>query len=628
MDYEALAKQYGGVTQNTPPVDYESLAKQYGGTTTSIGDIVAGSTLGRLAIGAASPVTGAFQLGANIGDYANAKMGVQPVVGPYIAGKVAELEASKRRGMAWSGDNTDVAGLLGGGLSAGAGTANIPMATTALGKLGQNMGLGTTFGLTMPNDKPGVENNLVNGAIGAGIGAVSTPVIWAANGLRNAYVNFTGGKEGQVSNFLAKLFGNEADRNALADELKGLKSGIPNERLNIGDLVDSTKSPETIALARNAANQPGTAAQYKLQEEANRAARSGPLQAIVDAGDRGAKTRANVTGPMYEKASSEMVDMSPEIQKILGGAEIAPLANKAGIGLSQEATNASVAGREVKPSVTSGSIDPGYGLPEWSVAGPNTPDVVTPPKVRIGALHDLAQQISVAKNQLAGASDSVSIEKFSRLNEALKQLKGFMRDSSENYANADATYKFLSQVPNQAEAVKPLLDALKSPLGAERAAAFSAARKKSAEQFGYENLDKIVSPTQKGWLDNVQASLDREAKAARLAMPQQALPSVSSLGQALIEQSPSFISKGYTAVKRIAELASKGMTKDAMAEISQLTLDPAGMADVLRRLSPQEVMTVKRALLDYARAHPVTPILNNMIQTNSRSSNALAPQEQ
>jgi len=98
-------------------------------------------------------------------------------------------------------------------------------------------------------------------AAGKAIGAAASGIGKGYNLLRNAFA----GKEGQVSNMLARLFGNQYERATVAGELDQMRTGVPNEQLNVGDLVNSSKSPEMIALANRAAAAEGTSGKYKLQ---------------------------------------------------------------------------------------------------------------------------------------------------------------------------------------------------------------------------------------------------------------------------------------------------------------------------------------------------------------------------
>ena len=113
----------------------------------SMMDKALGSFAGRLAVGAASPLTGAAQLGAHVGDTINRATGTEPVVSPWIDKQLGNLKASQQRGMkALGNEGYDWAGLLGSlaptSLMASGIAKGLPAATSVLGK----MGIGATQG--------------------------------------------------------------------------------------------------------------------------------------------------------------------------------------------------------------------------------------------------------------------------------------------------------------------------------------------------------------------------------------------------------------------------------------------------------------------------------------------------
>lgn len=84
-----------------------------------MGDTIAGLPITRLAMGVASPVIAAGQLGANIGDKIVEATGGQPMVGKYINEKLADYDAAKQRGMKAAGnEGYDWMGLMGSMLPA------------------------------------------------------------------------------------------------------------------------------------------------------------------------------------------------------------------------------------------------------------------------------------------------------------------------------------------------------------------------------------------------------------------------------------------------------------------------------------------------------------------------------
>lgn len=94
MDYEALAKQYGGTTAS-PPVDYEALAKQYGGVTAAPKSLVA-QIPGMPAVSAPTPAPSLYQRALGVAEVVPGMLGgvVGGVVAP-VAGLVSSLTSGK-----------------------------------------------------------------------------------------------------------------------------------------------------------------------------------------------------------------------------------------------------------------------------------------------------------------------------------------------------------------------------------------------------------------------------------------------------------------------------------------------------------------------------------------------------
>ena len=508
----------------------------------------------------------------------------------------------------------------------------LPAATGATGVINRgvqaigNMAKGAAGGAGIAAATPtGTEGGTVeNIATGALVGGVLAPVIGGGIGMVQAANNFLRNllakTPEQVSTYLSRVIGNSQDRAAVAKELEAMRTGVVGERLNVGDLVDSVKTPELAGLVQMAAKREGTAGKYLLQEEANRVARAKPLEAIVAAGARGAKNRATTTAPMYEEAGKKMVPMDDSLTTLLAGDEVSPLVRKVGLGLDQEITNATVAGRQVQPNLKPGSYEAAYGLPEWSVAGPNVAEVKTPSLVRVGALHDLADSMSKKMQKLSQGTDSVTIQQAQRLKEAHGQLKNWLRSNSNEYKEADATYKALSEVPNQAAVVKPLIDALKSPAGAERQAAFANALKKAQEQFGFKNIDEVLSPTQARWVRDVESSIEREAKSQRLTAPQSALPQMEGKLDSVNQLIPGMVDRVVTGVKRVIDLAGKGLDKKAMDEVARLALSPKEMSAAMKTLTPDEQQTMFKLMLKQAKINGMMPALTAINQSRQQES--------
>jgi len=141
----------------------------------TMGEQMLGTPLARIALGAATPLVGAVQAGANIGDYINQKMGTKPVVSKAIADWWNNVQAMKEKGMETPlGANTDYMGLIG---NVATGVAGLPSkAVTAGQKMLEGAKIGGAFGYAQPGTTSPSEN-LATGVVGAGIGAAAPVVV-------------------------------------------------------------------------------------------------------------------------------------------------------------------------------------------------------------------------------------------------------------------------------------------------------------------------------------------------------------------------------------------------------------------------------------------------------------------
>lgn len=246
----------------------------------SMGDTVAGLPITRLAMGVASPVIAAGQLGANIGDKIVEATGGEPVVGKFINEKLAEFEAAKQRGMKAAGnEGTDWMGLLGSlypaGKIAGAVQQALPAATSLAGKVGVGAAQGAGIAAATPTTG-GTEAPLEQKAIQTGIGAAtggalpvaSSALSSIAQGAKKVGEPFLDlfRKEGPA-NFLRKhhedIIGKDKVKE-VADALMGAKQLVPGSQPTAAEAVAGLPAGSPIQAAQRvtAATEGGPSAEF------------------------------------------------------------------------------------------------------------------------------------------------------------------------------------------------------------------------------------------------------------------------------------------------------------------------------------------------------------------------------
>jgi|GEM_PF-4087408 len=482
-----------------------------------------------------------------------------------------------------------------------------------------NLGIRSTAGAATG----GAASALVNpehAATGAAFGAAAPPVLgvagWGANKLYEGGRNLLAGKEGQVLNYLDKVFpGGLEARKKIAVELMKLKSRVTGERPTSGMAAVSgdVPIPALKAMEEGARARPEMAQAFAARDAANEAARARPLEAIAAVGrrpqvgqnmpeqlSRAEATRKTATAPMYKLAEKDVVVVDDTLNEILGGAQVQDAANRAGLGLRQAVTNALVAGKQPPGGITRGTVTPAYSLPEWAME-PMVEQAVKPTTVTVDLLRRFKAEIGKDISNLKGVTDEAGKTKLAQLTTANSQLDKWIRANSKAYGAAQDTYKLLSEPQNQADVAEALLNALRSPLGIERKAAFANAYRDAARTIQnkagvprFEQIGQVMSPTQKRMIDATQASISREAKYAALDAKQSILPEMSSTLDVIEQNVPGFLNKVVTATRKGLIRAGGQLDKESQVIVDRLMLEPKELAAFIVKKTPAEQDQIAR----------------------------------
>lgn len=270
----------------------------------------------RAGLGAASLLTGSFQLGANIGDKISEVMGSEPVVGKWTNEKLAQLEAIKRRGMAKRsgnevGEDWDVAGGLGQMAGGVAALKNIPIAKTLGSKVLQ--GMATGGGLSAATPITSGEDNIlgekaVQTGVGTALGGAIPLAVSGAKELGRAFITepadlfMPGG-----ANRIAERYGNklitdttptakhDAARQKIIDEIRKSQELVQGSKPTLAEVVSNIPegSPLQAQQAITSQAKGGVSAEFGKRIMNQETAR----KAAYD-------LRDELTTPMREKAIS------------------------------------------------------------------------------------------------------------------------------------------------------------------------------------------------------------------------------------------------------------------------------------------------------------------------------------
>jgi hypothetical protein len=310
-----------------PPVSPNAPTKPEASTA----DMVLGSAPARVAMGAASPLVGAAQLGANIGSkmspYLPGYEEGQLDVGQWVNQKLGEIEASKQRGMAARGnEGYDWPGLLGsmgtGGAIGKEMGALLPKAQGLFGRMGVGAAQGAVAGGTQPVtsdqgdyfQQKGVQAGIGSLVVGA-VPALSAGV-QGVYGLGKQAVEpiYQSGRKAILQRFQRGLLANDPARIQQAVQAaEQAKTIVPGSRPTLGEALADLPPEQAAGMTglqahqQNIAKLPGVSPEFAeraAQQEAARASVLVPMARNEGALAGDIAVRNTVTGPMREAATS------------------------------------------------------------------------------------------------------------------------------------------------------------------------------------------------------------------------------------------------------------------------------------------------------------------------------------
>jgi len=458
---------------------------------------------------------------------------------------------------------------------------------------------------------------------GAGIGALTGPAGKAYRKLKGMFGSNAAANA--AMSYLAKVFPTEAELNTAINRLLALKPTVTGEKVTAGMAAVGGKGqpllPKLAALQEAAASR-GYAVDDLVNIRAhNEAVRENVLNWIAKPGTRlpaafegkvpksvAESARASITEPIYRQARNDLVPVDDTLGIILEGPLVQKLETKASNTFRQLMANAMAAGRVAPTAGRAGVPEKLVGVPEWSIAAPYKVTPAKPAEISIGLLqdlrHDINKRINDIKRALSKTSSSADITERRLLSEANRQLDDWMRAKSQKWADAQDTFKFLSEAQNQADVAIILGKALKSPAGDERLASFlSAIRnapqtlKKATGDNRFEEISQVLTPTQMRNVQQVIDSLKREAKYISLPKGSSLLPVHKSTPHEIAGYTPPLLTAVATSIRRLLTKSGTSLSEKGKAHIDNLVVnDPRGLAELLKRVSEQERILIMRRI--------------------------------
>jgi hypothetical protein len=463
-------------------------------------------------MGMATPLVGAVQLGANVGDYINEKIGQKPVVSKAIANWWNDLQAAKERGMA-GGEAPGVkpVDVLGGVGTLMTGMMQPSSAVTTGKQILEGIKQGAALGVAQPGTTK-LSDQAVGGVAGATLGGAAPIVIPAAAKALGWMWDAATGRLIQVKagKIMREIAGNDlaAIQAANASAAPGLTSaqavqeaGILNPALQAMGQRAPTSNIASAKAVKEAADVAGRVntlqavtpnlAKALSEREAAATANYGAAQtadaqrlALLAAQEQQSRTLAGTAGPTFE------AKIAPELQALKNNPAIA------------------AAQTEAKRLAATQGVDLGKD-----------------PMSTLEGLHYMKLAIDA---QFKSPTATTALQNYSTaaLQNTKSQLLGAIDKLSPMYSGARVQYASMSEPVNQAQVLNKMVETLKgSGTAAEKPTQFlnalgqgeSALLKKADQNPRFGGINEVLTPEQMTAVNKVSGELKREATMAQLA---------------------------------------------------------------------------------------------------------------
>lgn len=580
-------------------------------------EMIAGAPLTRFALGAASPILGAAQLGAEaLGDTSGTETlkqleqmkqrGMSPQA-EIIRLKAGREQLSKLKGYEAAiasidkhiaelegGGSTpiDVAGMAGTVLSPAVLAAmKVPAAGSVLGRAAQGSAVGAAFGAASPVTSEGEFGPAKATQIGTGaaIGAAIPPAIDAVRAIGGKTIDilapFFGGSKQRAAKILSDVVGDK--RGAVEAELAKPSVIVPGSQPTAAEAASGAGSAELSGLERNISRhlQPSQYSDIgKAQEQARRASIQsfGKDKAAIEVAE---KARDSTASTNYGAVRNQLLNMDAEVGMLLKR----PSMDKA---LARASELADEAGEKFSIGVNR----PEQIVPSRIVDASGKPamQTVIPAEVAKYPVQSL-HYVKMAMDDMMTTPERFGIgaSEVRAIGETKKLFTKWLETKAPLYEKASSTYAAMSKPINEMQVGQKLEQALTNPLGeGERVGVFAQAMRdeprtvqRATDFRSFEKLEDVLKPENIGKVRGVLSDLARKAESDRLA----ALGSkrAGELTEAYGLPATGPLHQQYMIFKTILGRVSKAMNEKALAEVAEALKLPDTTLRLLQRAPTQ-----------------------------------------
>lgn len=671
MDYEALAKQYGGA--RAPAIDYGALAQQYGGVTAEPEDTSFLSATQGFFTKPAPPMLGGVPKAPSVAKaIVNVPESAAKLVGGIAEAIASPIETAKGIGRLATGGALNAAeaalpastfGALKQFLGSPEYVAEaIQTANEAGGALKARYGSPDALRNTMETDPVGFASDLsllMGGAgalaraggatrVGPGLsaaGASIDPVAASINALARG-VSGTGAVAAQGVRGASELMTPSANQLVTALEGRGPEY-IAALRARGGEIVPGSVPTAGEALA--GAGVSGTqfpALQARLAKEyaptaygertrAQEAARAKSLETIAQTPAdlyaaetaRAANASRNYKTAMAVKVPAD--EIFTDLLKTPAMQDAVSIAEELAANIQRPFQ---VGKNTPETVVATNIIDPTTGQPFMRTV---PAEVATYPGQ---SLHDIKIALDSMIETKSAKDRALSNKQIASVKKVRDEFVKWFEENVPDYKTAREQFAKESKPINVMEVGQVLKQALTSPLpeGAERGAALGAAvrnapatLKKATGQARFEDLSQVLEPGDSLRVQSILQDLARTSEYKRLAGL--GATKVKTLTGTELPRSPSYLSTVATTANKILSALEGRINRQASIQLAQAMLNPETAAVAIEKALATKARTAARA---EAAAAPFQAAAARMreaaptVSVGARSINALAPANQ
>lgn len=458
-----------------------------------------------------------------------------------------------------------------------------------------------------------------SGLAGGLLGPALMPIGWAAGKAVQGAKSAAGGVPGRLRDYLDQEL---SDLPRVRSAVEALRGFVPGEKPTVGEAAAAAGSSKLGAMEKGARSRPYAAEEFTQRDAANRAAREEALKSQLDILEPAKQFRKDIAGPLYSAADKEQIVLTPELQQIMSGDMVNALRSRAGRVGGQMETNAQVAGRDFNPR----SI-PGQPAPRTDFAFEGQMENVgaKPSTVSVNEMQllksSIDDELNAARKGLPSPTGLTGVN-VKELTEARSQLIDEVSNLSPTWKEAREQWADKSNPVNQRAVMEYLYKALRNPIAGEGVGSWNAAMNDLPKTFeratgmprfsSPEQALGSLSPLGQRTVQNITSSLERRADVAKnWTSPQSSLSDVHNPVDTATESVPNVLNQVVTVGRKIAQKIGSGLDKKAQTMLDRAMLDPSKFIELIDTVPASERLPLLQNMYDKA----TDPAIKGAIQS-------------